>query len=123
MNQLEFAAAQAVRAWADCDEPVPFENEMSALARACDIEGVRQSGDTRAISRVAAEIARAREHHAPINSAHEGYAVILEELEEFWREVQRKRAERDPAAMLEELVQCATMCLRTAVDIGLLNEE
>ena len=30
------------------------------------------------------ELARAQELHEPFNSAHEGYAVILEELDELW---------------------------------------
>ena len=38
---------------------------------------------------------RARTKHKPINSAHEGYAVILEELDEFWDEVKKKREMRD----------------------------
>jgi hypothetical protein len=63
------------------------------------------------------ELCRARDGHAPINSAHEGYSVILEELDEFWEEVKRKRP--DPGAMYAELVQVAAMAARTAVDCGL----
>jgi hypothetical protein len=32
---------------------------------------------------VAFEIGKARRKHSPINSVHEGYAVILEEVDEF----------------------------------------
>jgi hypothetical protein len=66
---------------------------------------------------VAEELERARDGHAPINSAHEGYSVILEELDEFWQEVKRKRSERDPEAMWSELVQVAAMAARTAEDV------
>jgi pyridoxine/pyridoxamine 5'-phosphate oxidase len=66
---------------------------------------------------VAAELEQARAVHAPIHSAHEGYSVILEELEEFWNEVKRKRHERDPEVMWAELVQVAAMAARTAEDV------
>lgn len=71
---------------------------------------------------VGEEVNRARRLHLPINSAHEGYAVILEELDEFKAEVWKKQSQRDRAAMLTELIQCAAMCIRTAVDIGLTKE-
>jgi hypothetical protein len=69
------------------------------------------------------ELTKARGQHAPLNSAHEAYAVILEELDEFKAEVWKKRALRDRANMLKELVQVAAMCARTAEDIGLLVSE
>jgi hypothetical protein len=66
---------------------------------------------------VADELELARDSHPPINSAHEGYSVILEELQEFWAQVKRKRSERDPDAMWAELVQVAAMAARTAEDV------
>lgn len=33
------------------------------------------------------ELRKAREKHGPMASAHEGYAVILEELDELWEAV------------------------------------
>ena len=63
------------------------------------------------------EIKRARKKHAPLNSAHEGYAVILEELDEFWEEVRKKREARNKQAMYNELVQIAAMAQRTAEDV------
>ena len=68
------------------------------------------------------EIADARRSHAPLNSAHEAYAVILEELDEFWAEVMTKRRERSPARMREELVQVAAMCQRAAEDLELIDK-
>ncbi len=53
----------------------------------------RQS-DIEFLADVSEELRRAREHNEPINSAHEGYAVILEEVNEFWEEVRRKRTEQ-----------------------------
>ena len=75
------------------------------------------------LAEVAREVERARSLHPQIHSAHEGYAVILEELDEFKAEVWKKQARRNPAAMLTELIQCAAMCARVAVDIGLLDQE
>jgi vacuolar-type H+-ATPase catalytic subunit A/Vma1 len=66
---------------------------------------------------VRCEIERARAKHKPINSAHEGYSVILEELDEFWDEVKRKLEMRDNRHMYEELVQIAAMAQRTAEDV------
>lgn len=64
---------------------------------------------------VAGELVRARDLHAAISSAHEGYSVILEELDEFWQEVKRKHS--DPELMWDELVQVAAMAARTAEDV------
>jgi len=70
---------------------------------------------------VKAELAGARAGHGPIATAHEGYAVILEELDEFWEEVRKKRKDRDPHLMLHELVQLAAMVQRTAEDLELVE--
>lgn len=67
----------------------------------------------------AAELARARRKHpGKQHSLHEGYAVLLEEVEEFWDEVKLRTSERDPANVLSELVQIAAMAQRTAEDLG-----
>lgn len=63
------------------------------------------------------ELERARSKHAPIHSAHEGYAVILEELQEFWDEGKKKRSERNQDQMVAELVQVAAMAQRTTEDV------
>lgn len=65
------------------------------------------------------ELEKAERNHVPLNSAHEAKAVIEEELEEFWEEVRKKKETRNQEAMLNELVQIATMCWRAARDLGL----
>lgn len=73
----------------------------------------------------ASELRRAMLKHAPLNSHHEAYAVILEELDEYWDEVRKRAENRDPADMLTELIQVAAMCARAAVDlelVGLIRE-
>ena len=37
--------------------------------------------------------------HGPQRSAHESYAVLLEEVDEFWEEVKKRREERHEPAM------------------------
>lgn len=64
------------------------------------------------------ELARAhREFPVPLNSPHEGYAVLLEEIDELWDEVKKKRRDRDPIRMREECVQIAAMAIRFAVEL------
>lgn len=65
------------------------------------------------------ELERAREQFAAYNSAHEAYAVILEELEEFWAWVKVKREARDREAMRAELIQIAATAIRAVEDLGL----
>ncbi len=69
------------------------------------------------------ELRRAREGHNNLNSAHEAYSVILEELDEFWEIVRLKRCNRVPEEMLEELVQIAAMANRAAEDLGLVGQK
>ena len=72
---------------------------------------------------VAAEVERATvKHPAPMHSLHEGYAVILEELEKFWDEVRKQNGARSSTALLEELVHVAAMCMRTAQDLGYTDQ-
>jgi hypothetical protein len=70
---------------------------------------------------VAEELQRARERQKPFNSLHEAYAVLLEEMEEFWEEVRLKCENRDPLRILQELVQIASVCQSVAEDDALLK--
>jgi hypothetical protein len=67
---------------------------------------------------VAAEIARARAKHAPIHSLHEGYAVLLEELDELWERVRMPNTDhRGDTPTYRELVQIGAMAQRVAEDV------
>ena len=68
-----------------------------------------------AISEVCLEFARATQLHPPFHSAHEGYAVMLEEMDELKAEVWRRH--RDGPAMRAEAVQVAAMALQFLVDV------
>ena len=64
---------------------------------------------------ILAEYHRATVQHSPMASAHEGYAVLLEEVNELWEQV--KRRDRDREAMRKEAVQVGAMALRFLVDV------
>lgn len=48
---------------------------------------------------------------------HEGYAVILEELDELWQEVKKNQRDYDLAAQRKEAIQCAAMCIRFIAEL------
>ncbi|HHW14485.1 MAG TPA: hypothetical protein GXX28_06095 [Firmicutes bacterium] len=76
----------------------------------------------RALELVAREYLRATSLNGPFASAHEGYAVLLEEVDELKAEVWKSPRKRDPEAMLKEAVHAATMGLRFVVDVCLGEE-
>jgi hypothetical protein len=66
---------------------------------------------------VADELGRALNKFEGFNSGHEGYAVILEELDELKEEVWKNKKTRDPAKMRAEAIQVAAMALRFVLDV------
>lgn len=62
------------------------------------------------------ELYAAMTKHAPQNSHHESYAVILEELNEYWHEVKKWPKRHDPQAMRKELLHIAAMAVRAILD-------
>lgn len=69
------------------------------------------------LDEVREELLAARERYGPMHSAHEGYAVILEELDELKAEVWKSPKKRDLAAMRAEAVQLAAMAVRFLMDV------
>ena len=67
------------------------------------------------IALVRAELVRATGKFGAFNSYHEGYAVILEELDELWDEI--KGGQR-PAELRAEAIQVAAMAIRFVLDQG-----
>lgn len=65
---------------------------------------------------VVAELTAATASHGPMSSDHDGYAVILEELDELWEEVRKKPSKRSKKNMRKEATQVAAMALRFMVD-------
>jgi hypothetical protein len=63
------------------------------------------------------ELRQAMSKWPPFNSAHEGYGVLLEELDELWEHVKTNQRKRDLIAMRKEALQVAAMALRFAIDV------
>lgn len=67
------------------------------------------------------EASNAMDNWPAMNSAHEGYAVLAEEVDELWDHVKTNQKRRDIVEMRKEAIQVAAMALRFAVEI--CNEE
>ncbi len=63
------------------------------------------------------EATKASDNWPPMNSAHEGYGVLLEEVDELWDQVKINQKRRDIAKMRSEAIQVAAMALRFAFDV------
>lgn len=63
------------------------------------------------------EIEKIREKTNPVNSWHEGYGILIEEVDELWEEVKKKSAKRDRENMTKELVQIAAVCQKIYEDL------
>jgi len=66
------------------------------------------------IEEVKAEIARATKTFGKFNSMHEGYAVILEELDELWDAI---KSNQDHSRIRQEAIQVAAMTFRFLHDL------
>ena len=62
------------------------------------------------------ELYRAKEQHNWFNSRHEGYAVLLEEVDELWDVI---KGDGSPTKIYEEAIQIGAMALEMAVQYGL----
>lgn len=71
--------------------------------------------DDRAIELVIREYQRASEIHGPFASAHEGYAIMLEEFEELWDEIKKRKPNINKIE--KEATQIGAMALRFLVDV------
>ena len=66
---------------------------------------------------ISLELSSARSKYPAFHSGHEGYATILEELDELWEEIRKKPRERSKDRMRKEAVQIAAMAIRFIGDI------
>jgi hypothetical protein len=78
--------------------------------------------DFQALVQEELDSARYKHGYPPFNSLHEGYAILLEEVEELWAEVKKKPSKRDRRRLCEVAVQVAAMVQRLAEDLGLLED-
>lgn len=91
-----------------CPGVKPSETIVSAV----------QDTQTTIIVSVIDELTKARAKFPPFNSAHEGWAIIKEELDELWEVVRENQATpgRD-RRMAAEARQVAAMALRFIIDM------
>ena len=68
-----------------------------------------------AISLITTEYCSATKKFGPFASAHEGYAIILEELDELWEVIKNKQ--KSITELEKEAVQVAAMAVRFLVDM------
>lgn len=98
---------------------------MDAAAAIGKLEGVAQGASrvlevqnacpiARILKEVHVEVHKAQKKHRPMNGPHEAYAVILEELDEYWDEVKADRGKQKSAR--DELIQVAAMAVRALHD-------
>ena len=64
---------------------------------------------------VTMELISATNHNGAFHNAHEGWAVLYEEVDELWEEVREKYP--DEAKQLKEAIQCAAMSVRFVHDL------
>jgi hypothetical protein len=67
------------------------------------------------LGEVEAEYWQAKQKFNNFHNAHEGYAVLLEEVDELWTEVCRHK--RNKENMRAEAIQVCAMALRFALDV------
>lgn len=77
-----------------------------------------------ALDHIAAEYIRASDTFPKFNNAHEGYAVLLEEVDELWDAVKLNQSYPDRLHQITgEAIQVAAMAMRILVDCGLQTLE
>lgn len=69
------------------------------------------------LAEVAEEVDSTTTKWPAFNSAHEGYGVLLEEVDELWDHVKVNQKRRDLAAMRKEAIQVAAMAIRFAIEV------
>jgi hypothetical protein len=63
------------------------------------------------------ELLTASDNHAPLNSYHEAYGVLAEEVDELWDEIKKKRKDRDHVKIFCEAIQVAAVAMRLIHDL------
>lgn len=66
------------------------------------------------LDNIRVEVLKAIHKHAPMNGPHEAFAVLKEEVDEYWDEVKADRGRQASARM--ELIQIGAMAVRALID-------
>lgn len=68
------------------------------------------------IQKILNELDQANSAYPGFHSLHEGYAVLLEEVDELWDFVKMKQKKRDYKLIEKECIQIASMAIRIIQD-------
>jgi hypothetical protein len=63
------------------------------------------------------EVASSSMDNPPMRTLHEGFGVLIEEVDEFWEEVRKKRNARDIEKIRKELIQVAAVAVKIVRDV------
>ena len=69
-----------------------------------------------ALADLVTEIEMATEKFPPMNSPHEGFAILKEEVDELWDELKKNPSSRNLTKMRKEAIQVAAMAIRFIAD-------
>ena len=70
-----------------------------------------------AIAEMGTEYFNATKRYPPMCSAHEGFAILKEEVDELWEEVKKKPSRVDQEALRQECIQVGAMAIRFYTDV------
>lgn len=74
--------------------------------------------DKAALASVSRELTAVRHKYpGPFHTPHEGYAIMLEEVDELWAEVKKKPKNRSKRKMRGEAKQIAAIAIRFITDL------
>lgn len=101
--------------------PAEWEASRAAFLRRMEEKGLLKRealyGVDAVLKRIREEYDRAKSNWPPFNSAHEGLAVLEEEVHELKLHVYTNQKRRDLRKMQAEAVQVAAMALRFATEV------
>ncbi len=88
-----------------------LEKVMQIMAPSVAADSMYQHAGNAAVR----EVLAARTKHAPMRGAHEGYAVLLEEVDELWAEVKARKFDKIKGRA--EAKQIAAMAIAFMVEV------
>jgi len=94
-----------------------LEKDKDLLLRHMKTFADVEYSDTSVLDEIANEVKSAQQKYHPFNSNHEGYAVLLEEVDELWDEIKESKDIKATAGMKKECIQIAAMAVRFIEDL------
>lgn len=103
-----------------CGDPVTYDVHPSSPmpnAVICKKHFKDTEKQEKVINSVMTELSNITSAHPPYNSAHEGYAILKEEVDELWDEVKNDKEPYRKARMYAEAKQVAAVAIKFLMDI------